>query len=225
MLPEEARHIADIVRKLDLGPGDSCLNIGSSTRRFREVEQPHNHRDLIAPLEEFGLRIIHCDLKPDDGVDIAGDVFDPVVRARMAQQQARLLLCCNILEHLVDPQPFACACADLVRPGGYVVVSVPLSFPYHRDPIDTMLRPSPEQIADFFPGWETVHSAVVKSQTFQQELLAQPKGVMRLVRHGLQVLLPFYRPQKWMERAHRILWLWRPYKVSVAVLRRPYGTG
>ena len=164
---------------------------------------------------------MHCDLKPADGVDVVGDVFDPQVLARMADHDAGLLLCCNILEHLSDPQPFARACAGLVRPGGHVVVSVPLSFPYHRDPIDTMLRPAPEEIAAFFPGWPMKAGEIVAGPTFLQELRAQPRWGLLLAKHLLQVMMPFYRPVKWLERAHRMLWLTRPYKVSIAVLQRP----
>ena len=33
-------------------------------------------------------------------------------------------------------------CLDLLPIGGLIFVTVPLSYPYHRDPIDTMFRPS-----------------------------------------------------------------------------------
>jgi hypothetical protein len=127
MRAEEARHIADIVASIGLPPGCVCLNIGSSTRHFREVEQPHISADLIRPLEARGMRFVHCDMKADDGVDLVGNVLDAEFQRRMADDRADLLLCCNVLEHLTDPQAFATACASLVRPGGYMVVTVPYS--------------------------------------------------------------------------------------------------
>jgi hypothetical protein len=33
-------------------------------------------------------------------------------------------------------------CLDLLSIGGLIFVTVPLSYPYHRDPIDTMFRPT-----------------------------------------------------------------------------------
>lgn len=221
MFPAEARRIADLVTRLDLEPGDICLNIGASTRHFREVEQPHIEHDLLAPLRKRGLRIVHSDLKSADGVDISGDLLDPAVQERLRAVGAKLLLCCNLLEHLTDPQGFATACAGLVPPGGWLVVSVPLSFPYHRDPIDTLFRPTPEQIAALFPGLEPVHREVLTLHSFWHELMDAPGGGWRLARHLVQVAMPFYRPRKWLERAHRLLWLHRPYRVSLAILRCP----
>lgn len=217
----EARAIARMIRDLHLPAGTVCLNIGSSTRQFREIDQPHNHVELIAPLQDSGIRFVHCDLKPAEGVDIVGDVYDPAVQAEMRAQDAGLLLMCNLLEHLTDPARFAATCGSLVRPGGHVVVSVPYSYPLHRDPIDTLFRPTPDEIAALFPGFEPVAKAIVDEETFLQEILRQPGGGAKLIKHLVQVLMPVYRFAKWQERAHRMLWLFRPYRVSVTILRRP----
>jgi hypothetical protein len=32
--------------------------------------------------------------------------------------------------------------------------------------------------------------------------------------------MPFYRPRQWRGKASRLLWLYRPYTVSVALLRK-----
>ena len=66
------------------------------------------------------------------------------------------ILCCNIFEHVEDRARFASICHDALRPGGYLVVSVPYSYPYHTDPIDTYLRPTPEEIAAMFPGYALI---------------------------------------------------------------------
>jgi SAM-dependent methyltransferase len=225
MRAEEAQRIAALVAGVDLPSDCVCLNIGSSTRRFRESEQPHIHTELIQPLEAAGVRFVHCDLKADDGVDLVGNVLDPEFQRRMADHRADILLCCNILEHLTEPQKFADACANLVRSGGYMVVTVPYSYPYHADPIDTMLRVDPAGLARFFPGWELAHGEIVESQTFLQETLARTGGVGVLIKHLAKVMVPLYRPHQWRTKAHRTLWLFRPYKVSVALLRKPIMIG
>jgi hypothetical protein len=84
-----------------------------------------------------------------------------------------------------------------------------------------MLRIDPQGLASFFPGWELMRGEVVESQTFLKESLAQPGGAARLSRHLLKVLMPFYRPRHWRTKAHRTLWLFRPYKISVALLQKP----
>lgn len=222
MRKEEAQWVAAVVEGLCLEEGSVCLNVGSSTLHFRNVTQPHITRDLINPIEACGIRVIHCDIKSDDGVDLVGDVLDPVFQRAMADKRADVLLCCNILEHLADPQSFASACGNLVRGGGYMIASVPLSYPFHPDPIDTMLRPTPAELSAFFPGWRVIAGEVLTTETFLDEMLRSDGGASALLMHVLKVLVPFYRPRHWWPKAHRLLWLFRPYKSSLVVLQKPF---
>jgi SAM-dependent methyltransferase len=217
----EARRISGLIKGLGLGEGAVCLNIGSSTRHFREVAQPHITKDLIEPIEASGIRVLHCDIKADIGVDLVGDVLDPKFQQAMSRKNADIILCCNVLEHLVDPRGFATACGNLLRSGGYMVVSVPLSYPFHPDPIDTMLRPTPAELGAFFPGWSVVAGEVLTTDTFLDEILRKDGGARILLKHVLKVLVPFYRPRQWWPKAHRLLWLFRPYKSSLVVLQKP----
>ena len=41
---------------------------------------------------------------------------------------------------------------ELLPQGGLFFVTVPYSYHYHADPIDTMYRPSPEELASLFAG-------------------------------------------------------------------------
>lgn len=218
---EEAKEIAEIVRTIGLKPGAKCLNLGSSTRAFRETAQPHILAQLIKPLEADGLRFVHCDMKADDGVDLVGDALDPAFQARLAAENADLLLCCNMLEHLADPMHFVRSFDRFLPPGGYAVLSVPYSYPYHPDPIDTLFRPSPGEIAKMFGGWRMVTGRVVKSSTYLQDLQKQKRPVLQLLIHIGRILAPFYRPQHWFTVSHRILWLFRRYSVSIVVMQKP----
>ena len=220
MRDNEARRISALIKDLRLAKGSVCLNIGSSTRHFRNVMQPHITKDLIEPIEACGIRVIHCDIKNDEGVDLAGDVLDPSFQKAMADKKADVLLCCNILEHLTDPRTFAAACGNLLRSEGYMVVSVPLSYPYHPDPIDTMLRPTPGDLGAFFPGWKVITAEILKSDTFLEETLRKGGGISILLKHIVKVLIPFYRRRQWRANAHRLLWLFRPYKSSLVVLKK-----
>ena len=140
MRPEEADMLAQWVRELGLARGSVCLNLGSSTKAFREQAQPHIAQRFIRPLERDGIRFVHCDMKQAEGVDEIGDILDPGFRSRLRSYGASLLVCSNLLEHLTEPQRFASACGDLVNEGSYALFSVPRSYPYHPDPIDTLLR-------------------------------------------------------------------------------------
>lgn len=220
MRADEADTLAKWALDLGLPRGSVCLNVGSSTGRFRKVEQPHIHRAFIEPLEKAGIRFIHCDMKAADGVDEVGDILDPKFQRRLQQHDANLLVCSNLLEHLTDPRAFAQACGDLVPEGGYGLFSVPSSYPYHPDPIDTMLRPSPAELAAFLPGWTVVRSTELEVGNYWQDLRRAGRPVLRLIRHAARVALPFYKPGKWRENASRLSWLLRPYKVSIVLLRK-----
>ena len=225
MRPEEAQTLAEWVQGLDLEPGDICLNIGSSTSRFRQVDQPHVHASFIAPLEQSGIRFVHCDMKEDGGVDEVGDVLDPSFRARLKRHQAKLVVCSNLLEHLRDPRAFASACGELVTEGGYGLFSVPSSYPYHPDPIDTMLRPEPEELAAFLPDWTVLRACELTTGSYWGDLSRGGRPLARLLRHIARVAVPFYRPRRWRENASRLLWLFRPYRVSIVLLKKSPAAG
>lgn len=212
MLPREADLIFQWVKALDLPAGTPCLNVGSSTADFRTEMQPHVGQ-LVAKLEGLGLKIVNCDLKAAPGVDEAGDLLDPAFQKHLRVYKAKLLICANLLEHLTDPRAFASACGSLLADGGYGVFSVPRSFPYHPDPIDTMFRPSPEAIAALLPGWTTVRAETIEAGRFRPGLLGTAKELVR-------VALPFYRPKAWWPRAHHLLWLFRPYQQSMVLMQK-----
>lgn len=221
MRREEAREVYQAIVALDLPRCSICLNIGSSTLAFRRIIQPHIERELMAPLETLGIQVIHCDQKEGDGVDIVGDVHDVGLLERLAESQPDVLLLTNTLEHVPDPAEFAAACGRLLKPGGWAVVTVPRSYPYHADPIDTLLRPSPQEIAAFFPGWHIETAKIIAGGNFRSDLAAQGKPMSTLAKHVGRVLLPFYRQHQWRGLAHRLLWLFRTYKVSLVVLQKP----
>ena len=221
MRPEEAETLTSWVRALNLPPGTVCLNIGSSTREFREREQPHVTERFIRPLEEVGLRFIHCDMKSAEGVDEVGDLLDPAYRARLQRYEADLLVCSNLLEHLTEPELFAKACGELVKESGYGLFSVPLSYPYHPDPIDTMLRLTPSQLAALMPNWTIVRAEEIQAGNYWRDLRESGSGLSRLVRQVGRVAMPFYRPSRWRENASRLSWLFRRYRVSLVLLRKP----
>jgi SAM-dependent methyltransferase len=221
MRPEEADRLARWVRELRLAPGTVCLNIGSSTRHFREQEQPHIAERFLRPLESDGIRFVHCDMKHAEGVDEVGDILDPSFQERLKRYDADLLVCSNLLEHLTEPERFARACGQLIKPGGYGLFTVPLSYPYHPDPIDTMLRLTPDELAAMIPGWHVVKSDQIAAGNYLRDLYATGKPLVRLLRQIVRILLPVYRPRQWRPNAHRLLWLFRPFRLSMVLLRKP----
>ena len=214
---EEAQKIGRLLAGLpgDMGP---VIELGSSTASFRTVQQPHIDRFIHAPLRARGVDVVHTDLRDGDGIDISGDIYDPDVRDRLTSLGARTVLCCNIFEHVADRAEFASICDQILRPGGFIIVSVPCRYPYHLDPIDTLYRPAPGALVDLFPGYEVQVAERVTGGSFWTDIDRRPAGALKALsrvialRGGLQESL---------SRLHRLTFLFRPYQVSVAVLRKP----
>ncbi|MER9020466.1 hypothetical protein [Mesorhizobium sp. M0898] len=228
MRPNEAKHVQTILASLPSEAMNPCLNIGSSTAHFRTVEQPHVDLLVFRPLRERGVRILNIDMKEEEGVDLVGDVLDLAFQEQLRALHPKLVMCSNLLEHLVDPGAFADACASIVEPEGLLLVTGPYSYPYHLDPIDTLYRPAPDEIRRLFPDFTCLQEAVVSDSTYLNDLLSQHTSrelIRLLTRHLLSFpYLLFADFERFKARYHRYFWLFRPYSSTVVLLRRPaYG--
>ena len=218
MFEAEAIRLREIL--LARGEISPLLNLGSSTRAFREQVKPHIERDLFAPLRAAGVAVFHSDLKQADGVDLAGDILDPVVRADLKGRGFRALLIANMLEHVRDRAAATAACEEIVGPGGLILATVPSSFPYHADPIDTGYRPDPAELAAAFRQSEKVLTETVTGRTYKEEIAARGASVWREAARtlGFGLIAPV-RPRSARARASRWFWYRRPYRVSLALVR------
>jgi len=222
VLTNEAIWIGKAMAELPVDMISPCLNLGSSTAHFRKVGQPHIEAQIVARGEARGVQFIHADMKDEPGVDVAGDILDPAFQAILAALAPGCVLCCNIFEHVRDRQQLAELCARIVRPNGYVVVSVPRSFPYHLDPIDSYYRPTPADIAALFPNCKIVTSDVVSDKTYWNELseLKLRDRVLTLLKTLVHLPIPFYKWERWKSRIHPLFWLFRRYRVSIVIFQR-----
>jgi len=218
MFEAEAIRVRDVL--LAQGEISPLLNLGSSTRAFREQAKPHIERELFAPLRAAGVEVVHSDLKQADGVDVAGDVMDPAVRATLKGRGFRTLLIANMLEHVTDRAAVIAACEEIVGPGGLILATVPSSFPYHADPIDTGYRPAPADLAAAFRGSAPVLTETVAGRTYREEIAARGSSVWREIARTLGFgLIGFARPKSFRARLSRWRWYRRPYAVSLALVR------
>jgi hypothetical protein len=79
-------------------------------------------------------------------------------------------------------------------------------------------RPDPAGLAALFPGWSTLSSAIVADKTFGQAIGRNPRyGLKMLVRS----LIPWPRPRGWRSAVAHWAWLFKPYKVTCLLLRKP----
>jgi SAM-dependent methyltransferase len=175
------------------------------------------------------VRIVNLDLKEDEGVDLVGDVLDPHFQTQLRALHPRLVMCSNLLEHLTDPVAFAHACARIVEPGGFLLITGPYCYPYHLDPIDTLYRPGPDEIRRLFPNFRCLHEAVVPDSTYLDDLLSQntSRQLIRLIGgHVLKFPYLFLVDfERFKARYHRYFWLFRRYTSTVVLLHRPIDIG
>jgi hypothetical protein len=217
MRPTEAQWIAAQLADLTKHKASPLLNIGSSTAEFRTVKQPHIESVIFAPLRRQGIEVIHTDLKQEPGVDVAGDLMDPAVGAVLRAKRPKAALSSNLLEHVRDPAAFVRTMVSLVEPGGHVIVTVPCSYPFHADPIDTGFRPTPTELSALFPGCTQIRADLVTDVTYARELLGQSK------RRALKSLVGALLPTGDVARARRdrLRWLFRPFTTSCVVMQTP----
>lgn len=224
MRPEETAWLQAALNDYPAEEISPLLEIGSSTLRFRTITKPHIETALHAPLRNRGVEIITTDMKPDPGVTIAGNIYDPKVQARLRALKPRSILNCNTFEHVADPAGFASICDSILSPRGLAVITAPYSYPYHLDPIDTMFRPSPEEVAALFRGYEILRSEIIPSGWFVGDLVAAhgyPGAAGAMVKDAFKALVLRGGIEASKARAHRYLWLFRSYRETCVLLRKP----
>jgi hypothetical protein len=194
------------------------LNLGSSTALFREQTQPWTEVLLYRPLRARGIDLVHVDRRDEPGVDLRADLSDAADLPRLAALAPRALLCCNLLEHVEEPGRLARHCLALLPPAGLAFVTVPFSYPYHRDPIDTMFRPTPEELAPLFAGARLVEGAVVGAgRSYRDEVRRRP---WLLLRHVARFPAPFLSWAKWRRSMTKLYWLAAEYRITCAVFEK-----
>lgn len=152
MLVAEARWLEHAFAKFSVSELSPLLNVGSGSAHLREVLQPWIDSHVFAPLRRRGVQVDHSDLQSAAGVDLCGDLMEEHFVAKLVARGYRAICCSNVLEHVVDPRAVSAKLEKLLDPGGYLIVTVPYRFPYHPDPIDTMFRPTVEDLVAIFPG-------------------------------------------------------------------------
>lgn len=198
---EESLWIRDALAALDKPAGSAVLDVGSSTREYREVRQPYVEANVFAPLRAAGLDVVHLDAKAADGVDVVCDVTDPDVDVR--DQLGRgfdVVICTNFLEHVVDRERVAATVASLVADGGHLLVTVPQVYRRHLDPIDTMYRPSPRRLIALLRRAQPALAAVRADSVEVRDRRAYRRHPSRLPLWGLREEVRYrVKPLRWRQ--------------------------
>lgn len=198
MFRPEAQKIGGWLQELRDDELSPLLNIGSGTTFSRMTEQPWVDHFIFAPLRGRGVNVIHVDIADGPGIDLNADILSDDGYAKITALAPRFILLANVLEHVPDPAEMVKRCREALQPGGRLLVTVPRSYPHHTR-FDTMLRPTPEEVAVWAPE-ETVERA----------------GIFDAGYHWDEI---FRNPRKAM--LAKVKWLFTPYKISMLLLKKP----
>jgi hypothetical protein len=206
-----------LARRLEAIPTERLsplLSVGSGHAELRAT-QPWLEERIYEPLAQRGVEVLHHELEDAPGVDVAGDLTDPQFLAGLRSLAPRSLMCCNVLEHVPNRAQLAGAIESLVPPGGYAFVTVPRRYPYHPGPIDTLYRPSVEELEDLFGELELVEGEEIRCESLLSYFLASPTKTASLKRGARTQAPPEVRPP--LREALRMLLL--STAVSAVVLK------
>jgi len=183
MFVEESIWIKETLKDLNTYHIEDVLDVGSSTLQFRTQTQPHIDKNVFSPLQDRGTSIYYMDKKDEEGIDYVVDVES--INAKQIGKTFDLVICCSLLEHVIKPEKVCSLLIDLTRKGGFLLVTVPKTYRYHLDPIDTMFRPSIKKLISMFPG-----TAVIKKQVIY--IKDKKKYNLHVIPELLRYLIPPY---------------------------------
>jgi hypothetical protein len=224
MLIPEAKWFAARMKALPDEALFPLLNLGSQTGEYRRTEQPWLLRYVFEPLQRRG-KVVHSDLQSGEGIDLSGDLSDPAFREQLKGMRFQSIVCSNLLEHVVNRDEFVRHITPILPAGGLLFVSVPYRFPYHPDPIDTMYRPTPDELAALFPGTEVVDKAIVRCGTYSSHLMRcfwwSPKRMLgKFIPRRMPALAQSKQAEAGSPVKRLFPWLFRSFRASCLILRK-----
>jgi hypothetical protein len=123
----------------------NLLNIGSSTAEVINKVQPYLG-ELLTFLKSVNINVINIDIKEEEGVDHCLDFNDNNDLAKISALKPDLILASNVIEHVVDFEfSLNQLCLLAKENNSILILTGPMKYPYHPDPIDNMFRPKSKE--------------------------------------------------------------------------------
>lgn len=218
MWKEEAVWIGQQIRNLNFQQRPiNCLNIGSSTKIYREQTKPYINEFVIEPIIQLG-KISHLDAKGDCGVDIVGDITNFEFRRFLARNKYNLILCNNVLTHVKDVGSVYEIILNCLVDGGFVIITAPSQYPYCADPFDSKYRPLQIDIERMLPSLKTIsHIRIKSSETLLQRFLLNKRLFLVFL---INIIFPRKGWRVWKNTVSDILDLTKNFEVVGLVMQR-----
>jgi hypothetical protein len=218
MLIDEAKWFGDIISTMDSSSIFPMLDVGSSTDRYRKIEQPWIDKYIFKPARENNQEVIHLDIKNASGVDMVGDLTAPEFIEKLSKMKFKSVFCANLLEHIVNKEDICRILTSIVEEGSYIFVSCPYKSPIHSDPIDTNFRPNIRELISMFERTHLVCAQIVSSYYcyfyyFIRELIL-------LVKETAEVNFFYCKQKKLFAIFKHLSWFFRKTQATCLVLRK-----
>ena len=128
------------------------------------------------------------------------------------------VICSNLLEHINNREEISKIISSIVPKNGYLFVTVPYKYPYHRDPIDTMFRPNIQELSSLFPDFKIVNGEILPGGYLVKSTTTTP--ILYTLAMLIRLILPIYQPLRWFDSLKYALWLFKDISVSCVVLEK-----
>ena len=198
MFRKEAQEIARWLGSLPDAELNPLVNLGSANLDFRTLEKPWVDLEIFAPLRQRGINVTHVEIAAGAGIDVVADILSDEGHAKIAALAPRFILLSNVLEHVYEPVEMVKRCMNMLPSGGRLFITVPRGYPRHTN-IDTMLRPTPEELAAWLPEAKVERATILETEYHWHEIFRNPTKAMIV----------------------KARWLLEPYKVSMLLLAKP----
>lgn len=191
-----------------------ALNLGCGDVNRLGLIKPWVQENIFNPLKSRKIDVVNIDYKNFGGVNIVKDLIQ-TNSLNFVQQYSgpKIFILTNVLEHI--PSNSRTSLLENIyqnmASGDSLIISVPNDYPYHGDPIDTMYRPSPDDLMRAI-NLHWLESYLISAGSYKEEFLKMSS--FKKLRKLLKVFLPFQKFSKWRE-CHRIVYLFKPYKISI----------
>ena len=209
---EEALKIQNIIKKRSAYR--NIINLGSGNVEQLMKTKPWVSKNVFDLLKKQKAKILHVDAENFPGVDIVQDLSQPNSLSFCDKLEgSKLFILANVLEHIPKK-----AHAELLnkiyskmKSNDGLIITVPYDYPYHADPIDTMYRPSPNELNQLLPlTW--LEGEIVSAGSFKEEF--RHMNTLKKIRKLLKPLWIFQKPTKWLEN-HRLFYLFKQYQITI----------
>jgi hypothetical protein len=135
----------------------SAIDVGAGSARYRSRGQ---NRSIYDFLRSLNVHLTTLDGNSASGCDVCADITDASTMPSCVKTYD-LVLCTSVLEHVTDVSAAAATLKRLPNRGGYLLVTVPRTYPRHGAPIDTGYRPSNHALEALFPDLAVLQSEII----------------------------------------------------------------